>query len=73
MEYLVRFAQMHENFRKPEIDALAQLAGLHLQWIFYSDDVSRCSSALYYTIPIRKIPGDLLTRYSVSIRAHPFR
>ena len=39
MEYLIRFIQMHESFRKPETDALAELAGLELQWMIYSEDV----------------------------------
>jgi tRNA (guanine10-N2)-methyltransferase len=39
MEYLIRFIQMHESFRKPETDALAKLAGLDIEWRFYSEDV----------------------------------
>jgi len=39
MEYLIRFVQLHETFRKPETDALADLAGLKIQWISYSDEV----------------------------------
>ena len=39
MDYLIRFIQKHETFRKPETDALAELAGLNLQWAFYSEDV----------------------------------
>lgn len=40
MEYLIRFIQMHESFRKPETEALADLAGLEIEWIYYSEDVS---------------------------------
>lgn len=39
MDYLIRFVQMHESFRKPETDALATLAGIDLEWVFYSEDV----------------------------------
>lgn len=39
MEYLVRFVQVHESFRKPELDALAGLAGVHLDTVTYSKDV----------------------------------
>lgn len=39
MDYLIRFVQMHESFRKPETDALAELAGIELQWVFYSEHV----------------------------------
>jgi tRNA G10 N-methylase Trm11 len=41
MKYLVRFAQMHESFRQAEIDSLAELNGLQLEWIYYSDEVGR--------------------------------
>jgi tRNA (guanine10-N2)-methyltransferase len=43
MEYLIRFVQQHEPFRKPEIDALAELYKIKLRWISYSDDVCRFS------------------------------
>lgn len=39
MEYLIRFIQMHETFRTPETDALADLNGFKLHWVSYSDDV----------------------------------
>jgi tRNA (guanine10-N2)-methyltransferase len=39
MEYLIRFIQIHESFRQPETDALAELLGLNLQWITYSETV----------------------------------
>ncbi|MCJ1308122.1 hypothetical protein MMC25_001774 [Agyrium rufum] len=29
MDFLIRFIQVHETFRKPELEALAKLAGLH--------------------------------------------
>lgn len=41
MEYLIRFIQMHESFRRPETEALADLCGLELEWVYYSDDVSQ--------------------------------
>lgn len=37
MEYLIRFVQWHETFRRPEIDALAEMHGLNLEWVSYSD------------------------------------
>lgn len=40
MEYLVRFAQLHETFRKPEIEALAIVAGIDLEIIEYDEKVS---------------------------------
>lgn len=40
MEFLIRCIQMHESFRKPEIEALAELFGLEIEWVFYSEQVS---------------------------------
>jgi len=39
-EYLIYFAQIHETFRKPELDSLSQLAGVGIEWKEYSDVVS---------------------------------
>ena len=36
IDYLVRFVQAHETFRKPELEALAALAEIHLEFLFYS-------------------------------------
>ncbi|KAI7241315.1 RNA methylase family UPF0020 protein [Hortaea werneckii] len=38
MEYLIRFVQQHETFRRPEIESLADLAGYSVEWLSYSDD-----------------------------------
>ncbi|KAI6824395.1 RNA methylase family UPF0020 protein [Hortaea werneckii] len=37
MEYLIRFVQQHETFRRPEIESLADLAGYSVEWLSYSD------------------------------------
>ena len=42
MEYLVRFVQVHESFRKPEVEALAALANFDVDFLDYSECV--CSS-----------------------------
>jgi tRNA G10 N-methylase Trm11 len=39
-EYLVRLVQVHESFRKAELLALAELAGVELDILKYSEDVS---------------------------------
>ena len=39
MEYLIRFVQMHETFRKPEIQALATLANMDIEFLVYSEYV----------------------------------
>lgn len=44
MEYLIRFVMMHETFRKPETDALAELNDIGLEWLSYSDEVGRLNS-----------------------------
>ncbi|XHG01335.1 hypothetical protein AWENTII_004722 [Aspergillus wentii] len=37
MEYLIRFAQTHESFRVPEIEALATLAGIDIEILSYNE------------------------------------
>lgn len=39
IDYLVRFVQAHETFRKPELEALAALAEIDLEFLFYSEYV----------------------------------
>ncbi|EME50414.1 hypothetical protein DOTSEDRAFT_69068 [Dothistroma septosporum NZE10] len=38
MDYLIRFVQMHETFRKPEIDALAEINSINIEWLSYSEE-----------------------------------
>lgn len=38
-EYLVRLAQVHESFRRAELLALAELAGVNLEFVSYHEDV----------------------------------
>lgn len=44
MEYLIRFAQAHESFRKPEIEALAALGGIDIEFLVYHEHV--CLNAI---------------------------
>lgn len=39
MEYLIRFAQCHESFRVPELQAVATLVNVDLEIVSYSDFV----------------------------------
>lgn len=39
MEYLVRFVQLHETFRVPELQAVASIAGVDMQVLDYDQDV----------------------------------
>lgn len=49
MEYLIRFAQVHESFRQPEIQALADLAGIDLEFVYYDKYVCFILMNLSYT------------------------
>lgn len=51
MEYLIRFAQAHESFRQAEIQALADLAGVKLEFIHYDKNVSSINSFLLFLSP----------------------
>ncbi|KAI5303592.1 hypothetical protein KEM56_007388 [Ascosphaera pollenicola] len=42
MEYLIRLAQVHETFRKPELEALAALHGIDVQFVFYDEQSPFC-------------------------------
>ncbi|KAL8715280.1 MAG: hypothetical protein Q9220_001238 [cf. Caloplaca sp. 1 TL-2023] len=42
MEYLVRFIQMHESFRKPELEALADFHGIDIEFLEYSQYSPHC-------------------------------
>jgi len=39
MEYLIRFIQMHEEFRKPEIESIAELLNIKFHWVSYIESV----------------------------------
>jgi tRNA (guanine10-N2)-methyltransferase len=39
MEFLVRLAQFHPTFRKPELEALARLADVDIEFLEYSEYV----------------------------------
>ena len=39
MDYLIRFAQQHETFRRPEIEALAVVGNLDIEFLYYSENV----------------------------------
>jgi hypothetical protein len=39
MEYLIRSAQQHESFRRPELEALAALSGVDLKILEYDPEV----------------------------------
>jgi tRNA (guanine10-N2)-methyltransferase len=38
-EYLIRLVQVHESFRKAEIEALAEVTGVTVEIVKYLEDV----------------------------------
>ncbi|KAA6406919.1 MAG: NAD-dependent histone deacetylase SIR2 [Lasallia pustulata] len=42
MDYLIRLVQVHESFRKPEIQALAVLANINVEFLVYSERSPYC-------------------------------
>lgn len=46
MDYLIRFAQVHEDFRLAEIQAIAVSEGIDLSIVEYSDEVRRPDTSL---------------------------
>ncbi|CAD6590217.1 MAG: hypothetical protein ASARMPRED_004680 [Alectoria sarmentosa] len=38
MDFIIRFAHTHETFRKPEIEALAILVNINVEFLFYSEN-----------------------------------
>jgi tRNA G10 N-methylase Trm11 len=51
-EYLVRLAQIHESFRKAELHALAELAGVGLEIVKYDDDVGTFRRIWVFSQPL---------------------
>lgn len=43
MEYLIRLVQVHEKFRKAELEALASLHHIKLEFVTYEDGVRQLS------------------------------
>lgn len=44
--YLVRLVQVHESFRKAELQALADVAGAPIEFVRYDEDVGVISGLL---------------------------
>jgi tRNA (guanine10-N2)-methyltransferase len=61
MEYLIRFAQVHETFRRPEIEALATLAGIDVEFVSYDKYVgaNRSQYLLSFFFILRLYPNFL--------------
>lgn len=50
MEYLIRLAQMHETFRRPELEALAVLHNVDLEILEYSDQVREQKDTFIFSL-----------------------
>ena len=46
MEFLIRFVQIHETFHRPEIEALAVIAGVDVDFLSYSENVCMIANFL---------------------------
>lgn len=44
-EYLVRFVQLHESFRQAELQALADVADVAIEFVKYNEEVSATPAA----------------------------
>jgi tRNA G10 N-methylase Trm11 len=71
-EYLVRFAQVHETFRKPELFALAELAGVELEIVDYQEEVSAHIHSIMSIPPVTRIstPSHVFMKRIVSLSNH---
>ena len=58
MEFLIKFAQAHETFRVPEIEALALIEGLEMKIVDYSQDV--------------RYPTEYMTSQRLTVNSPPF-
>lgn len=54
MDFLIRFVQVHEQFRQAEIEALGTIAGVLVEVISYSNKVS--STPLLQTTSLSAFP-----------------
>jgi tRNA G10 N-methylase Trm11 len=53
--YLIRLAQAHESFRKVELQALAEIAGVNLEFVSYEQDVGHTFVDCHEPVPSRAI------------------
>lgn len=51
-DYLVRLVQMHESFRQAELQALADIAEVSIEFVQYEEEVSTCSSTFFFYLTI---------------------
>ncbi|EPS40742.1 hypothetical protein H072_5373 [Dactylellina haptotyla CBS 200.50] len=62
-EYIIHFAQVHETFRKPELESLATLFNIEYKLLYYSDKTAFARIALKSNVDARKlISRSILTK-----------
>ena len=59
MDFLIRFVQTHESFRKPEIEALAVLANVDVDFLSYSENVRLGLLLLLLLLLLSTVPSYL--------------
>ena len=59
--YLIRLAQVHESFRKVELQALADILGVNVEFVSYEEDVSQYSQHLLNSFSSTRFPIVQLT------------
>lgn len=52
MEFLVRLAHCHFSFRQPELEALASLFDVDLEFVYYSDEVCQANKSFTRQMPL---------------------
>ncbi|SMQ46086.1 unnamed protein product [Zymoseptoria tritici ST99CH_3D7] len=70
MEYLIRFKQLHETFRQAETNALAELNGVQIEWLSYSDESPFAVIRFEEPVDHRKAARELMTRSILSFAIH---
>lgn len=59
MQYLIRLAQMHETFRRPELEALAVLHNVDLEILEYSDQVRKTRHFLFSLFQVLRMEENI--------------
>ncbi|KAH6662451.1 tRNA guanosine-2'-O-methyltransferase TRM11 [Plectosphaerella plurivora] len=65
MDYLIRFSQSHEDFRLPEVQALADLEGIPMKVIFYKLESPFCVVNLPSADAARKLVRRAILVFSI--------
>lgn len=56
MEFLIRLAQCHFSFRQPELEAVATLLGINLEFVYYTDEVFKPNQSFSFKLETTRNP-----------------